>query len=222
MPEQVNPSNQQPSPAQPTSSGSQTSTGINWKNILIGVIIGAVLFGGGGFLVYNAYQPKKEEPAQTTTPTTKTATPSSKPTKEKEIYCTKGNEFQHQKLFKVCLPKEFKYTKYNQNKKWVMYWNKPIPEVGETITFIIVELSDKSFDEEIDWNQKETEKEIVVDGVKAIQQTGTIGYGPDVKLPEIRTIFAKSGQTYVVSKVGGVSDDFKKAYDQLISTFKFL
>ena len=50
-------SNPQPSPKQPTSQG------INWKNIIIGAVIGAVLFGGGGFLVYNAYQPKKEEPA---------------------------------------------------------------------------------------------------------------------------------------------------------------
>jgi len=42
----------------PTPSPSQ---GMNWKNIIIGVIIGAVLFGGGGYLVYNAYQPKKAE-----------------------------------------------------------------------------------------------------------------------------------------------------------------
>ena len=76
MPE-ASPSNPQPSPTQ------QTSQGINWKSIIIGVIVGAVLFGGGGFLVYNAYQPKKEEPAQTTTPTPKTATPSTTP-KEKE------------------------------------------------------------------------------------------------------------------------------------------
>ncbi len=61
--------------ASPQPSPTPTPKVINWKTILIRVVIGAVLLGGGGYLVYNAYQPKKEEPAQTTT-TTKTATPS--------------------------------------------------------------------------------------------------------------------------------------------------
>ena len=61
MPE-ASPSNPQPNPAQPS-----FSQGISWKNILIGVIIGTVLFGGGGYLAYNAYQFNKEEPTKTTT-----------------------------------------------------------------------------------------------------------------------------------------------------------
>ncbi|MEX0616550.1 MAG: hypothetical protein WD231_01895 [Candidatus Woykebacteria bacterium] len=75
MPENTN----QPTPTQPASQG------INWKNILIGVIIGAVLVGGGGFLVYNAYQPRKEELIQTTTTPTKTAMPSA--SKDKSGKC---------------------------------------------------------------------------------------------------------------------------------------
>src|SRR3990170_5008628 len=74
---QEKPTPQSTTPVQPIPQG------LNWKNILIGVVIGAVLFGGGGYLVYNVYQPKKEEPAQTTT-TTKTATPSSKTTTKEE------------------------------------------------------------------------------------------------------------------------------------------
>src|SRR3989344_2950632 len=76
MPE-VNTNNPQPS-------STPSPKVINWKTILIGVVIGAVLFGGGGYLVYNAYQPKKEEPVQTTTTTPKTATPSAKTTPKEE------------------------------------------------------------------------------------------------------------------------------------------
>lgn len=54
---------------------SSPSQGITWRNIIIGVIIGVVLFGVGGYLVYNADQPQKEEPPQATS-TTKTSTPS--------------------------------------------------------------------------------------------------------------------------------------------------
>ena len=60
----------------PQPSPTPSPKAINWTTILIGVVIGAVFLGGGGYLVYNAYQPKKEEPTQTTTTTTKTATPS--------------------------------------------------------------------------------------------------------------------------------------------------
>jgi len=49
---------------------------INWKNIVIGVVIGTVLLGVGGYLIYNAYQPKSSEPTVTAT---KKATPSAKP-----------------------------------------------------------------------------------------------------------------------------------------------
>ena len=54
MPGQVNPIPQ-------TSSVPTPSQGINWKYVLIGIIVGAVLIGGSGYVVYNAYQPKKEE-----------------------------------------------------------------------------------------------------------------------------------------------------------------
>src|SRR4030067_741789 len=43
---------------------------------MMGVVLGAFLFGGGGYLVYNAYQPKSSEPTVTTT--TKKATSSAK------------------------------------------------------------------------------------------------------------------------------------------------
>ena len=33
----------------------------NWKNILIGVVVGAVLLSSGGYLVYNVYQTKQKE-----------------------------------------------------------------------------------------------------------------------------------------------------------------
>src|SRR3990167_875717 len=62
--------------ASPQPSPTPKPQGNSWKNIIIGVVIGAVLLGVGGFLVYNAYQPKKEEP---TIPTTKKATSSAKP-----------------------------------------------------------------------------------------------------------------------------------------------
>lgn len=62
--------------ASPQPSPSPLTKGINWKTIIIGVVIGAILLGIGGFLVYNAYQPKKEEPTVTTT---KKVTSSAKP-----------------------------------------------------------------------------------------------------------------------------------------------
>jgi|SRR3990167_9253230 len=89
---------------------------INWKTILIGVVIGAVLLGVGGYLVYNAYQPKKEEPAQTTT-TTKTATPSATtPTTATHDWQTIKGEISKWQAsgiygFEFKAPKEFKITK---------------------------------------------------------------------------------------------------------------
>ncbi|OGY22760.1 MAG: hypothetical protein A2172_05320 [Candidatus Woykebacteria bacterium RBG_13_40_15] len=65
-----------PVPSQQPTTTVATKNPINWKNIIMGVVIGAVLFGGGGYLVYNAYQPKSSEPTVTTT---KKATPSAKP-----------------------------------------------------------------------------------------------------------------------------------------------
>ena len=60
-------------PVQPQSQ--PTKQGINWKNILIGVVIGAVLV-GVGVLVFYLYQGSSEEATPTTTP--KTSTPSAK------------------------------------------------------------------------------------------------------------------------------------------------
>lgn len=60
-------------PTQPQSQ--PTKQGINWKNILIGAIIGAVLV-GVGVLVFYLYQSSSEE--TTTTATPKTSTPSAK------------------------------------------------------------------------------------------------------------------------------------------------
>jgi hypothetical protein len=60
-----------------------TSQGINWKNILIGAVIGAALV-GVGLLIFYLYQGSSEE---TTTTTTKTSTPSAKtatPSAEKD------------------------------------------------------------------------------------------------------------------------------------------
>lgn len=61
-----------------------TKQGINWKNILIGAVIGAVLI-GVGVLIFYLYQSDSEETTTTTTP--KTSTPSAKistPSAEKD------------------------------------------------------------------------------------------------------------------------------------------
>jgi hypothetical protein len=60
-----------------------TKQGIDWKNILIGAIIGVVLVGIIGGLVFYLYQSNSEETTPTQTTTTKTSTPSSQPTTEK-------------------------------------------------------------------------------------------------------------------------------------------
>src|SRR3972149_10110846 len=96
----------------PTPSPSQ---GMNWKNIIIGVIIGAVLFGGGGYLVYNAYQPKKAEPTQTTT-TTKTATPSITTKEEPKDETADWKTYINKKLaFSIKYPNGWSYIKENLN-----------------------------------------------------------------------------------------------------------
>ncbi|OGY28895.1 MAG: hypothetical protein A3F35_02095 [Candidatus Woykebacteria bacterium RIFCSPHIGHO2_12_FULL_45_10] len=64
MPEEVT-----PQPPTPTSS---VKSGLNWLQILIGVVVGALLI-GGGFLIYNAYQAKPKE-VSTQTPLTNTVT----------------------------------------------------------------------------------------------------------------------------------------------------
>ncbi len=66
-----------------------TSQGINWKNIFIGAIIGALLV-GVGVLIFYLYQGSSEEFIPTTTPDTSTpsakiSTPSSKSTELKEV-----------------------------------------------------------------------------------------------------------------------------------------
>lgn len=129
-----NQSNPQPSPTQPTSQG------INWKNILIGVIIGAVVFGGGGFLVYNAYQPKKEEPEQTTTTTTKTATPSSEtatPSAKKNETTSWKTYTNKQFGYQIKYPKN---TTYTESEEKIKGWGQvlvliPYGEVNHTLNF---------------------------------------------------------------------------------------
>lgn len=61
-------------PTQPQSQ--PTTQGINWKNILIGAVIGVVVVGIIGALVFYLYQGSSEETTPTTTP--KTSTPSAK------------------------------------------------------------------------------------------------------------------------------------------------
>lgn len=117
MPE-ASPDNQ-PNPTQSTPSQPITQ-GINWKSIIIGVIIGTIVFGGGGFLVYNAYQPEKEEPVQTTTTTPKTATPSSK-TAPKEEKPKPKDETADWKVYKDSeiqfrYPSNWKLTERNETK----------------------------------------------------------------------------------------------------------
>ncbi|MEX0621476.1 MAG: hypothetical protein WD187_00570 [Candidatus Woykebacteria bacterium] len=94
----------------PEETNTTTKKPINWKNILLGVTIGAVIFGTGGYLVYNAYQPKKEEPEQTTN-IPKTATPSATPT-DKDWQLVKGETTQDEDgkvyKFEFSAPKDFK------------------------------------------------------------------------------------------------------------------
>lgn len=54
-----------------------TSPGVNWRNVLVGAVIGAVLV-GIGVLAFYLYQGSTEEITPTQPTTTKTATPSAK------------------------------------------------------------------------------------------------------------------------------------------------
>ncbi|OGY25423.1 MAG: hypothetical protein A2Z24_02950 [Candidatus Woykebacteria bacterium RBG_16_44_10] len=75
MPEQVNPV----TPQQPTVAVATPKNPINWKNIIIGVVIGAIIV-GIGVAIYLLLQPKPEEPTSPTNP--KTATTAAKPKPE--------------------------------------------------------------------------------------------------------------------------------------------
>ncbi|MEX0621474.1 MAG: hypothetical protein WD187_00560 [Candidatus Woykebacteria bacterium] len=123
---------------------------INWKNILIGVVVGGVLFGGGGYLVYNAYQPKKEEPAPTST-TTKTSTPSSTTKKEEPKDETDDWNLYKNKNFgyQIKYPKNWKpydagiiETSVHSEKSFT-YRSTPPPEMEDNNATLVVISAEK-------------------------------------------------------------------------------
>lgn len=213
-----------PQPTNPTPNPSQ---GINWKNIIIGVIIGAVLLGGGGYLAYNAYQPKKEEPAQTPTTTTKTATPS---TTTKEEPKDETADW-----------KTYKDNFYNISYSYPENWEEKTKEEGvqacqpsvgpksvKDSGFSICEFGQSSAETQAnlpDKNIVSMRKNLTVSGKTAIRQVVTEN-SKETVYAYIDGVGFK-GQTGTITIIGWsqgsglTTEKFVEIFDQILSTFRF-
>jgi len=219
------------------------SQGINWKNIIIGVVIGAVIFGGGGYLVYNAYQPKKEEPTSTTT-TTKTATPSTT-TKEKEqskdetagwkAYQNKefGYSIKYSEIYKQSGPdKETNDTNiYFQSKDYKLGGNPTMgltPLIDGVNIYINANKSNSypSIKTSGDWEEFNSgyklsnKRNITIAGVEGFRYDFAGNHGEKL---EVAVIVAKNNiyefwfEAAEEDKINGIS-----IFNDMLSTFKFL
>jgi hypothetical protein len=163
-------------------------------------------------------------------PSTPTATESAKesaPSTNKEVYCEGGKEHIFTEYgFKMCLPKDYVYSKYFPAKKWLVLENDPIPLASEATGSLVIELSDDTLEKELVWDKKDTETDITIDGIDAVKQIGKVcaaGCLPDGadEVEKVRTVFQHNEQVYEIFLIhGGVEE--VTAYNQLLSTFKFL
>ncbi|MDP2720828.1 MAG: hypothetical protein Q8O75_02710 [bacterium] len=217
-----------PPPAPP---GSQTSSGINWKNIIIGVVIGAVLFGGGGYLVYNAYQPK-EEPAQNATTTTKTSTPSSttkkeEPKDETADWVLLSNT---QLGYSVKYPPTWKTKRCTENVPENKSTDGFGPNEANTGTCAsgsfptIFIASGKNYLNIVDSSYTDYKTEnLTIAGRAAIKTSGVTKGRPDIQDGIYIVEYTFVDKSLYIKFTGNKTDtDNLNVLDQMLSTFKFL
>ena len=203
---------------------------LNWKNIIIGIIIGAILVGlvVGIFLIL---QPKPTEPVpvitKKATPSATTATPSTKKdeTADWKLYKNQENNFQ------IKIPEGWHLTdKYCDGTKrnHVVLDRNPLdpctgliqlPGAGELAVYVGNEFESVEVLPEC----KKTQENIEVAGVKAVKY-----YGPEKPcvFPSFSTTkiffnYKRSGYQieFLNTDSKGSHDPI---YDQILSTFKFL
>lgn len=206
----------------------------DWKKvsltILIILVVAGLIVAAYWFLVLNKSSDNSDLLGPVPKVTTPKATESAKeatPSVDKAVYCETGKEHKFTEYgLKVCLPKDYTFSRYFPEKKWLVLENSQIPVASDVFGFLVIEFSDKTLKEELVWDKKKTETEITVDNVKAVKQIGTncatgcLPSGED-ELEQVRTVFEHKDQTYDIFLVGGGVEEIT-AYNQLISTFKFL
>jgi hypothetical protein len=220
----------------------QPQKSLNWKNVLIGVLIGSILVGGGvGLLCYLLFQPKSSEPTVTTpkkaTSSAKKATPSAQKDETAGWKTFTSTKFG----FKVKYPSEWKIAR--EIDKGANIFSQEELSGG---LFIEVYISD-------DYNQKEYQKvetisvgqsskfdagipgtnlqdtytrleDTTVDGYKAVRYKKEPGFGDADNPKTYNAIIGKSGKLYLLrNKLYEQSfDEGIKLLDKILSTFKFL
>ncbi len=220
MPEEVNPV----TPQQPTTAIATKNT-ISWKNIVIGAVIGAVLLGVGGYLVYNAYQPKSSEPTVTTT---KKATPSAKPatpSAQKDETADWKTYTSKLKVFEIKYPKNVTAVTNSQNNNSEQLVLS-LPESDKTLTGI------PNIAIEVNWvggfcaeapEPCDVSKEVTFAGKKATLFTYNMNdkkVNPDVDRDQHYQILSLKNNNRVT-----ISLNFRRGseqlFDQILSTFRF-
>jgi len=201
---------------------------INWKSVLIGVIIGAILI-GLGVLIYLLLQPKPEEITPATTP--KTATTSAKKdgtTKETTkasppcaSSLTDADKIEI-KLWKTYENSKYKYSfKYPEN--WIVSNNSDnlveLKDNEADLTFQFL----KGVDLAQNWNV-ETTTEVVVVCQKSIKKLLSAADDPSEK--GLSTTFVHGEDEYHVfvsyKYIGAsLSSDIVEAYDMILKTIEF-
>jgi len=193
-------------------------------------------FGGGGYLVYNAYQPKKEEPKQTTTTTTKTATPSAQKdeTAGWKVYSDTDARFSIKYPDNWYYNDFKKYTRDNCKKepgivggivlsstekdlKCVIGVRGP---TGKVLADFEVQVLDEEWgDIEVLTQMGGKAEMITIDGVGAAKYITSVG---EPGCACTRIYFDKSGRGYYVEFVNKDSKgNHDSVYDNILSTFRF-
>ena len=230
MPEQEKLSSLPSSPTQPN----PVKSGINWLHVLVGVVIGALLI-GGGFLTYNAYQSKPKE----STPPTKTAT-SGATTSPQSSQPTTNDETADWKTFTDSnLKISFKYPR-----SWAIKLPNTDPMCGDLILISPTEkelgfcghdspayfsliLITPSADSN-NFCRDQTIQEVTVDQRSAVR-CERVSQGPSEQFPSELPAESKQIEYYIGDTRFGVNyiqfpekPNYEKEFELIISTFKFL
>ncbi len=218
----------------------QMSQGINWKNILIGVVVGATLV-GGGFLVYNAYQAK---PKESTPTTTKTSTSSANPAPQTSPPATKDETADWKtyegKLVNLSLKYPSNWTvseddkgvyvgEYKEGTGYISQSNQE-PEIilqDSANNRILKVIRRGSF---IGSYSEPKEVDVIVSGISSKKSYWILinlsenGSKPTTSVPTYSTIqLSVNGTSFLIYGEWKEKDtEADKILDQIVSTFKFL
>ena len=213
-----------PAQSQPTSNHKS----INWRNIIIGTVIGAILVGLGVF-VFLILQPKPETTSTVTTkkatPSATTATPSAKKdeTADWKTYSSKN--------YSINYPKDWLSRGCEGNVSFAPNNNLlGICQSGDVGLVYIVQV-DTDYNAYINRRNPSAydnylQEETKVSGKEAIKTSGTFNgsvEGTPKGAQQIAYIVNFNGKVLVINYVRQSGwDDYSKIFESMVSTFKFL